>query len=47
MVIYRNPEDVEIEEIGNNLYIVNGMRIYAPCFSDAYKKYLKLKDGGK
>jgi len=43
MVIYRNKEDVDIEEVGNNLYLVNGVKIYAPCFSDALKKYLKLK----
>jgi len=43
MVIYKNKSDIEIEEIGNNLYIVNGIKIYASCFSDAYKKYLKIK----
>ena len=42
MVICRNKSDIEIEEVGNNLYIVNGVKVYASCFSDAYKKYLKM-----
>jgi len=43
MVIYKNKSDIEIEDVGNNLYIVNGIRVYASCFSDAYKKYLKMR----
>ena len=39
-----NAEDkIEVEEIGNNLFLVNGIRIYAPNVATAIKRYKKNK----
>jgi hypothetical protein len=34
-------KDLDIEEIGNNLFFINGERIYAPNIQTAVKRYLK------
>jgi len=33
--------NIEIEEVGNNLYIINGVRIYAPNANTAIKRYME------
>ena len=40
----KNAEDrIDVEEIGNNLFLVNGVRIYAPNVATAIIRYKKKK----
>jgi len=40
-----SKDKIEIEEIGNNLFLVNGVRIYAPNVATAILRYKKRKGG--
>jgi len=39
-----NKIKIDIEEIGNNQYLINGVRIYAPNTDTAIKRYIERND---
>ena len=37
---------IKVEDLGNNLWVVNGERIYAPNQATAVRRYVSKFDGG-
>ena len=37
-------KNINIEELGNNQYLINGVRIYAPNANTAIKRYMERND---